>query len=309
MKGDESKESAAKLLLGEVIDSILDYPELGFSDALQSGALQLSVDAEGWAVLICNGKGKEGYGDLSFVYRPRGFVTKLYEEAEKKFDELTAKCHHSNEDTVKQVLLRDNVTAEYREQAVREAVRVGVLAALGGLTVTMGRALRGQYRDSLTVAVAVLETSSVQSFEGQTYEENDDKVTVLEIERRVKALVEDRVNDVSDEKREYLTALFSNIPALRVPTGGPGRPLGSGKSVEDKLQEKREFEQKIESAVRNLLSASGRIPTKTKVAQELNIGGPSPRTGNDTSLNTFSNKLGRLGVDYDAILKKMGLNK
>jgi hypothetical protein len=309
VKGDESKESAAKLLLGEVVDSLLDYPEFGFSDALQSGALQLSVDAEGWAVLICNGKGREGYGDLSFVYRPRGFVTKLYEEAEKKFDELTVRCHYSNEDTVKQVLLRDNVVAEYREQAVRDAVHAGVLTALAPLMLTMGRTLRGQYRDSLTVAVAVLEMTSVQSFEGQTYEENGDKVTVLEVERRVKALVEDRANNVSDEKREYLAALFSNIPALRVPAGGPGRPLGSGKSVGDKLHEKREFEKKIESAVRKLFNASGRIPTKTKVAQELNIGGPSPRTGNDTSLNTFNNKLGRLGVDYDAILKKIGLNK
>jgi hypothetical protein len=307
MGSNNSKESAAKLLLGEVIDWLLDTTETHFADALQERGLQLEADAEGWAVLIWNTKDREGYGGMSFVYRPRAFVTKLYEEVEKKFDELTVKCHSSNEGVVKQVSLRDNVAAEYREQTVRAAVKVSVFGALGQLLLTMGRALEHQYKDSLTLAVAVLEHTCVMNFEGQTYEEDGDRVTVLEIERRVKALAEDRVNDVAKQKRDYLAALLSNIPTLRVPTGKPGRPLGTGKSAEDRQREKLEFEQRIESAVRKLLSVSGGIPTKTEVAKELNMGWSNSPGGNNTRLPTFNSKLERLGVDYDAIVKKVEL--
>lgn len=218
----ENRERKAKFLLGEVIDWLLDRTETQFADALQAGGLQLEADAHGWAVLIWNTTDREGYGGISFVYRPRAFAIKLYEEVEKKFDELTVKCHSSNEGAVKQVLLRDNVASEYREQVVRAAVKVSLFGALGTLLLTMGRTFEHQYKDSLTVAIAVLEANAVTSFEGQTYEEEGENVTVLEIERRVKALVDERVEDVSKQKRDYLARLFRDIPALRLAKGRGG---------------------------------------------------------------------------------------
>ncbi len=120
---EESKESAAKLLLGEVIDWLLDENAAYFADALRDRALQIESDAKGWAVLIWNTKDREGYGGMSFIYRPRAFVTRLYEETEKKFDEMTVKCRFSNGDVIKWVLLRDNVAATYREEVIRSAVK------------------------------------------------------------------------------------------------------------------------------------------------------------------------------------------
>jgi hypothetical protein len=303
--GSESQERAAKLLLGEVIDWLLDTTETHYADALQGGGLQLEADAEGWAVLIWNTKDREGHGGMSFVYRPRAFVIKLYEETEKKFDELTVKCRFSNEGVVKRVLLRDNVAANYREQTVRTAVKVSVFAALGQLLITMGRAMEHQYKDSLTLAVATLEHASVEAFEGQTYEEDGDRVTVLEIERRVKSMVEDRVKDVSNQKRKYMADLFSNIPALRVSDGKPGRPLGSSKSIEDRERERLEFEQQIEDAIEELFDVLGDIPLKTRVAEKLNMGWSNSPGGNNTRLMTFNSKLDRLGADYDAIVERV----
>jgi hypothetical protein len=305
--GSESQESAAKLLLGEVIDWLIDTPQTHYADALQGGGLQLDADADGWAVLIWNTKDREGYGGMSFVYRPRAFVIKLYEETEKKFDELTAKCRFSNEGVIKRVLLRDNVEAKYREQTVRTAIKTSVFGALGQILITMGRTFEHQYKDSLTLAVAVLENTCVAHFEGQTYEEDGDRVTVLEIERRVKAMAEDRVKDVSNQKRKYMADLFSNIPALRVSDGKPGRPFGRGKSVEDRLREKQELEQQIEDAIRRLFSLLGHMPTKTRVAEELNIGSSLSSGGNNTRLPTFNSRLESRGVDYDAIAKKVEL--
>jgi hypothetical protein len=117
------------------------------------------------------------------------------------------------------------------------------------------------------------------------------------------------VKDVAKEKRDYLAALFSNIPALRVSTGKAGRPLGSGKSVEDRQKEKLEFEQQIENVVRKLLDRLGHTPTKTQVAEELNMGWSNSLGGNNTRLTTFNNKLERLGVDYDAIVERAKLSK
>jgi hypothetical protein len=46
-------------------------------------------------------------------------------------------------------------------------------------------------------------------------------------------------------------------------------------------------------------------PTKTRVAKEIGEGGINPKTGIDSSLTAFRNKLQRLGVDYGAITEKV----
>jgi hypothetical protein len=84
-----------------------------------------------------------------------------------------------------------------------------------------------------------------------------------------------------------------------------GRPLGSTKSPEEKAQAAAEFKKKVEDAIRRLRSESGMFPTKTAVAKELGIGGLSPRTGTDSSLTSFNNKLKRLELDYNEIVDEI----
>ncbi len=173
----------------------------------------------------------------------------------------------------------------------------------------MGRTFEHQYKDSLAVAVSVIEHNCVEAFEGQTYEEDGGRVTVLEIERRVKAMAADRVKDVSNQKRKYMADLFSNIPALRVSSGRVGRPEGRGKSIEDREREKLEFEQQIEGVLMELFDLLGDVPPKIRVAEKLNMGCSNSPGGNNTRLMTFNSKLERLGVDYAAIVERVKLSR
>jgi hypothetical protein len=84
-----------------------------------------------------------------------------------------------------------------------------------------------------------------------------------------------------------------------------GRRLGSKKSEQQRAKEAREFEKQIIAVVRQSLEGDGTIPTKTAVAKALGLGGLSARTGVDSSLNVFINKLKRCGLDYDAIIEKV----
>jgi hypothetical protein len=84
-----------------------------------------------------------------------------------------------------------------------------------------------------------------------------------------------------------------------------GRPLGSKKSPAQRAKEAREFESQIESTIRKFLETERVRPTKTAVAKALGLGGLSARTGVDTSLSVFINKLKRLGLDYDVIADRV----
>jgi hypothetical protein len=83
---------------------------------------------------------------------------------------------------------------------------------------------------------------------------------------------------------------------------GRGAPA---KSPEERAREATEYALRVEDAYRKVRIASGSPPTKTSIARELGEGGVSPRTGSDTSLSAFGNKLRRRKVNYDAIAKKV----
>jgi hypothetical protein len=90
---------------------------------------------------------------------------------------------------------------------------------------------------------------------------------------------------------------------------GPGRPKGSTKPPEKRAQEAVEFEQKVERTVRLIHAATGKVPTKTSVAEAMGMGGVNPRKGSDTRLNSFSNKLRKLEIDFAAIVQRLDLHE
>jgi hypothetical protein len=102
---------------------------------------------------------------------------------------------------------------------------------------------------------------------------------------------------------------FLNKIKLIVETCEKGRPPGSTKAPEERTRKKETFEQRIEGTIRSLLATSGRMPTKTVVAKALGIGGLNPKTGIDSSLTAFNNKLKRLEIDYRLIVKRIEVNK
>lgn len=116
------------------------------------------------------------------------------------------------------------------------------------------------------------------------------------------------IKKLAKERREFLAGYLNKLPSLVVPTK-EGRPLGSKKPEEVKQREKAEFEGKIEETIRSLFKKEGRVPTKTAVAEALGMGGVNPRGGGDSRLNSFNNKLGRLKIDYDALVQGLDLHE
>lgn len=119
-------------------------------------------------------------------------------------------------------MLRDRVTAEFREHAIRRAAYAALLVSLGSLLRTLKIALEEQYADSLMVAEGALRQIANDNFVGQTYEEDGDKEKVLDIERSVKHLIDDRVAAISEQKRKQLIMLLGTVPALLLPRGRGG---------------------------------------------------------------------------------------
>lgn len=111
------------------------------------------------------------------------------------------------------------------------------------------------------------------------------------------------VKDTAKRKREYLIKQLNAPPSLMFSV--IGRPRGTKKKRSEIKRDKAAFIKKIEEAYKALLSRDGKLPTKTKVAKELRIGGLNPKTGIDSSLNAFNNKLKRLGIDYAATVKRL----
>jgi hypothetical protein len=95
---------------------------------------------------------------------------------------------------------------------------------------------------------------------------------------------------------------------LRIPTKA-GRPLGATKPKEKKAEEVVQFERKIEETVRALFAATGKVPTKTAVAEALGMGGVNRQTGSDSRLNSLNNKLRTLRIDYAAIIQRLRLHE
>ena len=134
------------------------------------------------------------------------------------------------------------------------------------------------------------------------------KAVKKEANAGIRKLLDNTMDITTKKRRELLVTLLNSLPSFHIPTG-PGRPQGSTKPAEKKAQEASEFEKIVEGAIQTLLSAKGAMPTKTAVAKHLRIGGLSAKTGIDSSLSAFRNKLKRLGVDYDAIVARVMPNK
>lgn len=124
----------------------------------------------------------------------------------------------------------------------------------------------------------------------------------------IRKLLEDTLDHTVRIKRRLLVDLLNSVGLLHIPTG-VGRPKGTTKPKNKRIEDARAFEQQVEQTIRHLLTAKGKMPTKTDVAKQLGIGGVNPNTMRDSRLSAFRNKLKRLGLDYELIAEKAKVNK
>ncbi len=118
--------------------------------------------------------------------------------------------------------------------------------------------------------------------------------------RDVRPLVTAAVEKWSKARRKFLLDYIEQLPNLQA--SGPGRPVVTSFA---RAVERREYVAAIESVYRRLKEELGRKPKKVEMAEALGAGGINPRTGSDTRLNTFNNKLRRLGIDYSALIERI----
>ena len=116
--------------------------------------------------------------------------------------------------------------------------------------------------------------------------------------KQIKKWISEYVSIVANRRQDYLVGFLNRQPLLNIPTS-VGRPVGTTKPEEKKQQESAEFAAIVEATIRTLYVASGTMPTKTAVAEALNIGSPEYR------LTSFINKLTRLQIDYQAICDRV----
>jgi len=163
------------------------------------------------------------------------------------------------------------------------------------------------FLESSDEARFLTESVFLQSFTSvHSKPENQDRVSrTLSLSAR--QALDKVMKTITKRRRDFLAGYLNKLPLLTVPVG-VGRPEGSVKSSDEKRKEAAKFEAKIEETILALHAASGRIPTKTAVAEALGIGGINPK-GTDSRINSFNNRLARLGIDYAAIIKRLNLHE
>jgi hypothetical protein len=283
--GDEVNEEFARHILNE---AFIKWFSTGRAyDTLSH--LGKTKDGETVAVYGSHSEVEAGAFRLEFV--------PLY--AVKK---IVSDCAHIYDECIAGYRFRVSPDIDWQRGARDEAIRGMALIAtrrlLIGLRTRIFEALEDNLDESLLLAKAAIQGSLKMFLEGEYTEEREPVDCRKDIA--------DAVDRVAKREREHREGLLShNVPKVQV--SGPGRPSGPTKSEEEKARQRSEFERQIEDTIKKLIADSGTIPTKTKVAQELSIGGRSPHTGNDTSLSTFNSKLQRCGVNYEEIVRRVTL--
>ncbi|HEV3471320.1 MAG TPA: hypothetical protein VG148_18490 [Pyrinomonadaceae bacterium] len=280
--GDESPADIVRVVLE-------DFSRRQESTPL--GAHATIIYQDGLPFLILQAIVKDDLGEFACQYRLDKMLINLFPECERLFDEANAAG------------LFGEVAEQERKKTVRHLAYYAMHMMLTRLILLQLVLFDENFNETMVLTAGTLFSTFAQSYQ-QAGSETAGRVA----SKSTQEMIDRAVDSVAKRRRELLLTLINNLPAMYIPMGR-GRPPGSTKPAEQKAREAAEFEQEIEKVIRRLISPDGAMPTKTAVAKALGIGGLNPRTGTDSSLTAFRNKLDRLNVDYDAIVERVRLNK
>lgn len=271
----------------ESVSEILDLAIQEFSSDFNNNpgiAIELH---HGAPHLVFEATLKGNLGEFSYFYRLDVLAQLAFTECEAMYDEFSEKAR----------------SVGSREVLVRILTFNTISSMLRGLVCNQMVTARETYDEALLITSSILFKVTAEAYKETDVEEQMAKACKEAIARNLKMTVKKS----SKRKREYLIKQLNAPPSLMF--SAIGRPRGTKKKQSEIERDKADFINKIEESYKALLSQESKPPTKTKVAKALGIGGLNPKTGIDSSLNAFNNKLKRLGVDYAAIVKKIRLHK
>lgn len=219
----------------------------------------------------------EGHGAYICQFWPLEPVEKIILGCEQIFDGRVLK----EEPSGKVVLDFKNTEWEpgFREKAIREMASFATYNFLIGMSSRIDAVIKEGVEESLFLADAAL-LNDVAADNNLP----DGRGLVVEARQPLDQFLKEGER----RRRDRLVGLLGALPRL-IAKGQVGRPRGSTKSEAEIAEERRLFELRIETALKQLITATRQVPTKTAVAQALRVGGLNPASGNDTSLQAFNN--------------------
>jgi len=233
----------------------------------------------------------DNYGSFRCELLPLATVKKIILESERIYDELAVTLIDTQSGESVEVKVNEGLV-ENRLVAISTMAELATAHLLSSFRWRLCDLIEDTFQDCCVVAKGALTATILKHFKGQ-------------IEGKLigdaRPEIEKAAERSAEKRRALLRKALVGLPPI-LAERGPGAP---SKSPEDREREAKAYAARVEDVYRKLRTELGKTPTKTSVAKELGEGGVNPRKGSDTSLSALGNKLRRLTIDYDSIVKKV----
>ena len=286
---DAEIDTRARDLLTRIINDINDWPVSPLEKTLETESGEL--------IPVYGASSTEGYGSFRCEYMPLDAIKKMLFECERIYGEF-------------EIIISDKLTGESVKKSVSEidtpenrATAISLMSYCATLHLISYFRIKvcGLLEECVRDCELIAESALAALLSAGYSEVLAGEITPDQITADARTEIEKAAKRVAEQKRVLLRKAIRGLPNV-IAERGPGAPV---KSSAEREREGRAYAARVEDAYRKVRLETGSKPTKTKVAKELGEGGVNPRKGSDTSLSAFGNKLRRLNVDYDAIVRKV----
>lgn len=283
MLSDVEIETLAKDILTHVIASIAEQGTSLFHEILEMDSGEL--------IPVYGGTSPEGYGSFLCEFMPLATVKTIITTCERIFDDFTISVANKQTGESANKRISERHLPRSRDEAIKIMAECTTLYLITSFRARLCDLIDEAVKDCEVISKVLLASILVEQLKG---------VIQGKITADARTEIDEAVERVANKKRDLLRKTIKKTPHI-LAERGKGRP---SKSPIERELESKDYITKIENAYHKLRHETGNKPTKTMVAKELGEGGLNLRTGIDSSLTAFGNKLRRLKIDYDAIVRK-----
>jgi hypothetical protein len=280
---DAEIEALARELLAYVVHETFGWTPNFFHEVLRL--------SDGELIPVYAGTSEESFGSFLCEFMPLAAIKTLIVESEKLYDEFVLSMETKPLSEHNKRMIRDALI-KGRDRSIRLMARTASLHLIAFFRERLIDTLEEAVEDSKIMAEGFIAVSLAKALDNYAPES---------VKVDVRKAIDHAAERVATKKRKFLTGHIKDLPNLITPRGRGAPP----KSKTTRDRERQAYAEKVRDAYRKLRIAAGKKPTKTSIAKELNEGGISPKTFNDSSLWTFRAKLKRLNLDYDAIVREV----
>lgn len=285
MFSDSEVDTLATSILSRVVTELNTWVE---NEAKPIYAI--STDRNGELVLTYAGHSVDGYGTFICDYKPIEAIRTIIRKCEGAIAKKKLEVTEKETREISEFPLSEFPVEDQRGliEVMAETATLYVLYHLAG---RLGNAIVDAVYDADLIAQGAITVASASRLSKSGVDAEVDAREQIEL----------AAQRTANAKREMLRGQLKQLPFV-IAQRRRGAPR---KSHSQRESQRREYAAKVERTYRDLFVKVGKKPTKTLVARTLGEGGINPKTGIDSSLPAFRNKLDRLEIDYDALVTKV----